>query len=161
MKRNDTTPFLQTLEPCVCVCDTHEKVRICADKLGNRKMCVQQVSVCTSPVVHTVVATTCVRNTINSIEKSLSKKNNIHHSTTILTKILQFVVLVRNPKKFSDFIIPCPSWSFLLVLVPPVGFSEYCEWRLLGFPEACVSERPTFLISWFWMMPLYGSFPIV
>ena len=29
------------------------------------------------------------------------------------------------------------------------------------FPEACVTERPTFLISWFSMMPLYGLFPIV
>ena len=29
------------------------------------------------------------------------------------------------------------------------------------FPEACVLEWPTFLISWFSMMPLYGNFPIV
>ena len=29
------------------------------------------------------------------------------------------------------------------------------------FPEACVSERPTFLISWFSMMPSCGLFPIV
>ena len=41
---------------------------------------------------------------------------------TILTKNIQFVVWVRNPLIFSDFIIPCPSWSFLLVLVPSVGF---------------------------------------
>ena len=38
--------FLQTLEPCVYV-HTRDDVRMCADKLCNRKMCVQQVSVCT------------------------------------------------------------------------------------------------------------------
>ena len=38
--------FLQTLEPCVYV-HTHEDVRMCADKVCNRKMCVQQVSACT------------------------------------------------------------------------------------------------------------------
>ena len=48
-------------EPCVYV-HAHENVRMCADKLCNRKMCVQQVSVCTPSVVHTVVATACVRN---------------------------------------------------------------------------------------------------
>ena len=33
--------------------------------------------------------------------------------------------MYRTPlKKFSDFIIPCTSWSFLLELVPSVGFSS-------------------------------------
>ena len=76
MERSRThtqAPFLQTLEPwAMRVCDTHEDVRMCVDKLCNRKMCVRQVSVCTPPVVHTVVATTCVRNP----KKTLSRKKN-------------------------------------------------------------------------------------
>ena len=121
----------KNLEPCVCV-HTHEDVRMCAEKCAcDGLVCVH------SPVVHTVVATTCVRTPWKSDEKnSVEKKNiNIHHSMTILTKhMLHFVVWVRwvyvqNPLKFSDFIFPRPSWSFLLVLVPSVGFSSI---------EACV-----------------------
>ena len=76
MGSNDTyaNTFLQTLEPCVYV-HTHEDVRMCADKLCNRKMRVREVSVCTPPVVHTVVATSCVRNLEKSVGKnSLEKK---------------------------------------------------------------------------------------
>ena len=32
--------------------------------------------------------------------------------------------MYRTPEKFWDFIVPCPSWSFLLVFVPSVGFSS-------------------------------------
>ena len=48
MERYDTcaNTFLQTHEPRVYV-HTHEDVRMCADKLCKRKMCVQQVSVYT------------------------------------------------------------------------------------------------------------------
>ena len=80
------TPFHRHLSHA-CNVHTHADVRMCADRLCNRQMCVQQVSVCTLPVVHTAVATTCVRNPKNSVEKILSmKKFNTHHSMTILTK---------------------------------------------------------------------------
>ena len=46
-----------------CVCDTHEKcAKYAVSALCAEKMCVQQVSVCTLSVTHTVVATSCVRN---------------------------------------------------------------------------------------------------
>ena len=76
-------------------------------------------------------------------------------------KILRCIVWVRNPLKKNSDIIPFPSWSFLLVLRPPVFFSSFIVREASRFPEACVSERPTFLISWFSKMPLYGPFPIV
>ena len=108
-ERDDThatnTPFMTLSHACTC---TRTKMCKCdCARAMCRKMCVLQVSVCTPPVVHTVVATTCVRNP----SKKLSKKINIHHCTTILTnKILQFFAWVRNPfQKFSDCIIPCPS----------------------------------------------------
>ena len=57
---------------------------------------------------------------------------NIHLSMSILTKkcfsirrLGSVSVCTEHFKKFSDFIILCPSWSFfLLVLVPSVGFSS-------------------------------------
>ena len=57
------TPYYMTLEPCVCVTRMRRCAKYAVSALCNRKMCVQQVSVCTHPVVHTVLATTCVRNT--------------------------------------------------------------------------------------------------
>ena len=145
----------------------------CADvrrRTGQQKSVRATLSVVTLSVVHTVVANTSVRNP----KKTLSRKNsserkmNIHHFMTILTKkILQFVVWVRwvyvqNPFQNSQtFIVPCPFLSFLLVLVPSIGFSSIIGSGGFSVSEACVTERPTFLISWFSMMPLYGLFPIV
>ena len=62
MERNDThaNTFLQTLEPCACV--ARMKMYVRSERAVCRKMCVQPVSVYTHTVVHTVVATTCVRN---------------------------------------------------------------------------------------------------
>ena len=95
--------------------------------------------------------------------KICQKKINIHHSMTISTKkkLLNSSSGFGTFFLFSDFIIPCPSWSFLLVLVPSVGFSSIIVSGRSRFPEACVSEKPTFPISWFSMMPLHGPFPIV
>ena len=51
---------------------------------------------------------------------------------------------VHNSWKFSDFIIPCPSWSFLLVLFPSVGFFFHQS------RHASLRDRPS---SRFSMMP--------
>ena len=63
-------------------------------------MCVRQVSACTPPVVHTVVATTCVRNP----EICRKKQHSSLHDHLDKKKNLQFVVWVRwvyvqNPLK--------------------------------------------------------------
>ena len=58
------------------------------------------------------------------------RKMNIHHSMTILTKFFSIRLLgavsVRTAhlQKVSDFIVPCPCWSFSLVLVPSVGIQS-------------------------------------
>ena len=124
------TTFLQTLEPCVYV-HTHEDVRMCADRQCNRKMCVRQVNVCTPTVVHTVVATTCVRNPpkIKTVGKTVENEHSSLHDhldtkKSSIRRLGSVSVCTEHFKKISDFIILCPSWSFLLVLVPSVGFSS-------------------------------------
>ena len=84
-----------------CVCDTHEKcAKYAVSALCAEKMCVQQVSVCTLSVAHTVVATSCVR---NPLKKLCQEKIDIHHSMiTLAKKFLQFVVRVRNTLKNSQ-----------------------------------------------------------
>ena len=90
------TPLFHELEPCVCV--TRMKMCKCdCARAMCRKLCVQQVSVCTPAVVHAVVTTTCVRNPENlhsSLHDHLDKKK------------LQFFVWVRNALKI---LIPCLS----------------------------------------------------
>ena len=63
MERYDTCAMnlFSTLEPCVYVTRL-EMCEVSSERAVRRKMCVRQVRVCTPPVVHTVVATTCVRN---------------------------------------------------------------------------------------------------
>ena len=57
-----------TLEPSMYV--TRMKMcKVRSERAELRKMCVRQVSVCTPPVVHAVVAATCVRD-----PKTLSRK---------------------------------------------------------------------------------------
>ena len=68
-------------------------------------------------------------------------------------KILQFVVWVRNPLKNSQ----TSSFHVRLDLSCWYLFHQLALHQSLWveaspFPEACVSERPTFLISWFSMM---------
>ena len=120
--------LFMTLEPRVYV----TRMKMCevrSECAVRRKVCVRHVSVCTHPVVHTVITkllTTSVgKNSVERINEHLSLHDHLDKK-----QILQFVVWVRwvyvqNPfKKFSDFIVPCPCWSFLLVLVPSVGFSS-------------------------------------
>ena len=154
------TPFWQTLEPCVYV-TRMRSVRMCADKMCTCHVQKNVRATCecmyTSPVVHTVAAS-CVRTPKNSVEKTLSRKNNnIHHSKTILTKKIQFVVRVRNPLK----ILRLQHSMSILIFLHQLAFHQSLWVEASRFPEACVSERQTFLISWFAMMPLYGPFPLV
>ena len=69
-----------------CVWHASRMCEVCAQCMYNRKMCVQQVSVCSHTVVHTAVATACVRNSKTLSRKFCQGKNNIHHFMNILTK---------------------------------------------------------------------------
>ena len=93
---------------------------------------------------------------------------NIHLSMSILTKIFfQFVVWVRwvyaqntlkNSQTSSFYVrLDLSCWC----LFHQLAFHQSLWVEASRFPEACVSERPTFLISWFSMMPLHGLFPFV
>ena len=88
------TPFWHDLSLThACTCTRMKMCKCDCARAMCRKMCVQQVSVCTPPVVHTVVATTCVRNP----KKTLSRKNQ--HSSLhdhFWHKIFRFVVWVRK-----------------------------------------------------------------
>ena len=93
------TFFFMTLEPCVYVTRI-EMCEVRSERAVRRKMRVRQVSVCTPTVVHTVVATTCVRNLKkNSVEENehaslhdhLDKKTSICRlgSVRVCTKHLK------------------------------------------------------------------------
>ena len=74
MENKDThatkTFFMNLSHACMC---TRMKMCGCAQTIcATEKMCVQQVSVCTPPVVHTVVFTTCVQN-----PKKLCQENSV------------------------------------------------------------------------------------
>ena len=122
-----------------------------------------------TPVVHTAVATTCVRNPKNLCrEKNLAReKINIHHSMTILTqKIFNSSsgfgeCMYRTPQKFSNIIVHVRLALSCWYLFHQLAFRQSVWVEASRFPEACVSERPTVLICGFSMMPLYGPFPIV
>ena len=135
--------FLQTLEPCVYV-HTHEDVRMCADTLCNRQMCVQQVSVCTPSPSYTLLLH--VYETLkNSVKKILSRKTNIHHSMTILTKNYSIRRLGSEPFKILRL---HHSMSVLFFLTGTCSISwlfiNHCEWRLLGFlRHASLRDRPS------------------
>ena len=156
----------------VRVYDTHEDVWMwLRTRYVQKNVRATGECVCSHPVVDTVVATTCVR---NPFKKTLSwkilarEKMNIHHSMTILTKkILQFVIWVRWVQEQNPFKILRlhRSMSVLIFLAGTcshqLAFHQLSRVGASRFPEACVSGRPTFLISWFSMMPLCGLFPIV
>ena len=126
----------------VRVCDTHEKcAKYAVNALWAEKMCVQKVSVCTLPVVHTVVATTCVRNLSKTLSRK--KKHSSLHGNLDKKEFSDSSSGFGTLSKFENFIIPCPSWSFLLVFVPSWLFINHCEWRLLGLWE---TDLPNLLI---------------
>ena len=134
--------FFHELQPCVYV----TRMKMCGCDCARamcRKMCVQQVRVCTHPVVHTIVATTCVRTWKNSVKKILLKKN--HHSTAISTKkYIHFVVWVRNPLKMLRLHHSTSVLIFLVTCSISWLFINHCEWRLLGFPRhASLRDRPS------------------
>ena len=168
MERYDTcaNTFSQTLEPCMCV--TRMKMcEICTE-------CVHQKNVrATSECMYTHRRTRC------SCYYMLTKPNNNVWKTlprekwTLITpwpswlkkspiRRLGTVIHVQNLFQNSQtssfhvrFILSCWYLSHQL----PFLQSLWVE--ASRFPEACVSDRPTFLISWFPMMLFYGSFPIV
>ena len=150
------------LESCVYV----TRMKMCGCDCARamcRKMCVQQVRVCTHPVVHTIVATTCVRTWKNSVKKILLKKKNIHHSMTISTKKIYSLRRLgsepcKNAQTSSFHVSLDLSWWYVF---HQLAFHQSLWVEASRFPEACVSERPTFLISWFSMLPLYRLFPTV
>ena len=160
MKRNDTTPFLQTLEPCVYVWHAWKNSDV-------RRQTVQQKNVrATGECMHITHRTHCSCYYMCTKHKKLYREESVKKKLTFithdhLTKILQFVALVRNPKnsQTSSFHVRLdPSYQYLF---HQLALHQSLWVEASRFPEACVPERPTFLISWFSMMPLYGSFPIV
>ena len=64
------------------VCNTHKNVRSVRAVYVHQKMYVQQVSVCTLPVAHTVVATTWVRTTVGTTpaarKSKKTEKSSLH-----------------------------------------------------------------------------------
>ena len=146
------------------VCDTHEDVRStqwarCAQKnvratggcvyLSRRTHC-SCYYMCTKPW--------------KSVGKNSIEKKNIHHSMTILTKnssIRRLVsvsvcteTLTNSQTSLFHVRLDLSCWY----LFHQLAFHQSLWVQASRFPEACVSERPTFLISWFSMMRLYGLF---
>ena len=123
---------------CVFTC-----IRVCevrSERAVRRKMCVQQVSVCTHTVVHTVVATTLRVRPLQL--RSRKQKSSLHDH---FEKILQFVVWVRNPLKNSQTSsfhvrLDLSYWYLSISWL----FINHCEWTLLGFPKhASLRDRPS------------------
>ena len=78
-----------------------------------KNMCVQQVSVCTPPVAHTVVATTWVRN------PTFFSKNKNHHSMTTLifpTRTCSTNVHSTNCQMYELMLLGFPRHAVLLIL---------------------------------------------
>ena len=98
------------------VCDTHEDVRS-----THRVRCAQKNVRATgecvyTPVVHTAVATTCVRNPKNLSEKTLSREkkhsslhDHLDKKNYSIRRLGSVSVCTEPLQKFSDFIVPCPS----------------------------------------------------
>ena len=143
-----------------CVWHAWEVCEVCSERAVLRKMCVRQVSVCTRSVAHTEVATTCARNPL----KTLSRKNFAREEKWTFVTLwpfwqktkLQFVFLGSEPFKSSQTSsfhvrLDLSCWY----LFHQLAFHQSLILEASRFLEACVSERPTFLIPWFSMMPLY------
>ena len=105
MTHMQQTPFWHDLShACMCT-----RMKMCTCDCAHamcRKMCVKQVSVCTPPVVHTVVATSSVRNPQKSVKKNL----RLHHSVSFL-------------------IFPSGTCSTSRLSI------NHCKWRFLAFPR--------------------------
>ena len=80
------TPFYRHLSHA-CMCTRMKMCKCDCARAMCRKMCVQQVSVCThTRRTHCNRYYMCTKPSKNSVKKPLSRKNiDIHHSTTILT----------------------------------------------------------------------------
>ena len=86
----------------------------------------------TNECMYTSRRTHCSRYYMCTNEQKNCQKKNQHsslHDHLDKTKFFNSSsgfgeCMYRTPLKFSDFIISCPSWSFLLVFVPSVGFSS-------------------------------------
>ena len=106
-------------------CVTRMKMcEVCTECVRTRKVCVRQVSVCTPPVVHAVVVTTCVRNS----QKKPVEKILVQNTFKILRLHRSMSVLRFLPGTCSI------SWLFI----------NHCEWKFLGFPKhASLRDRPS------------------
>ena len=128
-----TNNFSQTLEPCECV----TRMKMSEVRADKKWTCYVQNNVratgeCVYTPSYTLLLLLHVYETLEKCRKTRSRESKIfHHFMTISSnKNIQFVVWVRwvyvqnTLQTFSDFIVSCPFWSFLLVLVPSVGFSS-------------------------------------
>ena len=124
-----------------CVCDTHEKcAKYAVSALCAEKMCVQQVSVCTLSVAHTVVATSCVRNPL----KKLCQEKNWHSS--LYDHLGEKISSIRRPG--SEHLKKILRLHILIFLTSICSISwlfiNHCEWWLLSFPRhASLRDRPS------------------
>ena len=135
------TPFYRHLS-LACMCT---RMKMCEDDCARamcRKMCVQQVSVCTPPSYR-------LQSPLHVYElpKNMSEKKSTFITSWPFSskKILQFVVWVRTPVKILRL---HHSMSVLIFLAGTCSISWlsiiHCEWRLLGFPRhASLRDRPS------------------
>ena len=120
-----------------CMCTLMKICRCDCARAMCRKMCVQQVSVLTSTVAHTVVATTWVR---NPSQKKKKKQNSSLHDHLEKKKKLQFFAWVRNPLSFNTLRL---HHSTSILIFPTRICStnvlstnhQMNELMLLGFPR--------------------------
>ena len=163
MVRNDTCAqnLFGTLEPCVYV-HTHEDVCGCA-----QTHCATEKCACDRWVYALSRRTHCsryymVRNRKKTGQKKLTfitpwpswqKKSSIRcmGSVSVCTEPL-------NKTHTSSFHVRLDLSCWYLF--HQLAFHQLLWVEASRFPEACVSEWPTLLISWFSMLPSYGLFQL-
>ena len=147
------TPFFRHLIHA-CMCTSTKMCKCDCARAMCRKLWVQQVSVCTHTVVHGVVVLH-VYETLKALSRKFCQEKNEHSSLHDLTPWPSWPKtkssirrLVSEPFKVR---LDLSCWY----LCHQLAFHQSLWVEASRFPEACVSESPTFLISWFSAMPLY------
>ena len=142
VKDTHANTFFMTLEPCMYV-HTHEDVRS-MHRVRSAQKNVRATGKCvyTPRRTHCSCYYMCTKPWKNLSEKTLSReKMNIHHFMAILTK-------KKSSIRLGSVSVCTEPFHVRLDL------SCWYLFQQLAFHQS-LSERPTFLISWFSMMPLY------
>ena len=112
-----------TLEPCMRVtrirmCEVYAQIQCCI-----KKMCVQQKSVCTPPVAHTIVATTWVRTSVGTTPTGKKSKKNITPLPSLreylqisLTGTWSTILLFTNHQMYELILLGFPRHALVLIL---------------------------------------------